>query len=57
MQVEQTQAWFFVGRLQRHHFRLREDDVSDNAEGIRRDFSTHDGSFLSMYRSAVVNNF
>ena len=55
MQVEQTQAWFFVGRLQRHRFRLREDDVSDNAEGIRRDFSTYDGSFLSMYRSAVVN--
>mmetsp|Transcript_33959 Transcript_33959/g.100074 ORF Transcript_33959/g.100074 Transcript_33959/m.100074 type:complete len:768 (+) Transcript_33959:136-2439(+) len=43
--------------LKLYYCTLIDDDTSDNAEAIRRDFSTYDESFLRMYRNVVLNEF
>ena len=48
---------FTTGLLNLYHRTLIDDGTSDNADAIQRDFPTYNGSFLSMYRNVVLNEF
>ena len=43
--------------LELYYLTLIDDDTSDNANAIRRDFPSYNGSFLGMYTNVVLNEF